>query len=232
MLGWRSRIGIAMLWGMFDESYEHDRVTGHATRVTMGGCVGSFEAWQCFTLDWAKALEMVGIEMFHMADFEANQGEFRGWGDDQPKRRRLLAHLLDILTEYVTVYIGAEARVETPGDPTREIYRKLVIDCLKNAARDVGYRGEQKMAIVFARHRDFSVEKALAYKAVVDSFEPIFGPITVDDPLRMCPLQAADIVAYEMSRIQRPGAPERYPFCRLRDAARAAGTPFTISSRP
>ncbi len=74
-----------MLWGFFDESGEHEpddapaEIRGKVKKLTIAGCWASYERWQAFSMDWSDALERAGIRMFHMADFEAYQGEFKEW---------------------------------------------------------------------------------------------------------------------------------------------------------
>jgi hypothetical protein len=67
-----------MLWAYFDESGEHDRVTGQLKTLTPGGCVADAAAWDALSVSWHAALNNAGVEMFHMTDFEADAGEFRG----------------------------------------------------------------------------------------------------------------------------------------------------------
>jgi hypothetical protein len=79
---------------------------------------------------------------------------------------------------------------------------------------------------VVARHNDYgpariaevveAVERAFAYK------EFKIKTWTVGSPADFCPLQAADLVAYEIARNEREkeyGRPMRYPLRRLREKA-------------
>ena len=43
------------------------------------------------------------------------------------------------------------------------------------------------------------------------------GTVGTDNPANLCQLQAADIIAYEISRMQRDGVPQRYPLRRLEE---------------
>ena len=54
------------------------------------------------------------------------------------------------------------------------------------------------------------------------------GTQTVANIDNVAPLQAADILAYEMARAQRADRPERYPFKRMQEAAKAGQLQMTI----
>jgi hypothetical protein len=66
-----------MLWAYFDESGEHD-VNGQLIKLTLGGSLATYETWGMLSEKWNKILKEFGIEMFHMADFEAIRDLFKG----------------------------------------------------------------------------------------------------------------------------------------------------------
>jgi len=159
-----------------------------------------------------------------MADFEADRGEFEGWKKKMPKERKnLLRNLLNLMAENVTGYVGTLADVDRPGSSTRAEYRKLVVDTLRGIVRDPDFKKDTTIAIVFARHNDFSADHAEGYKALLDHRDSFFGPITVDDPACNLPLQAADIFAYELQHHLRFTGHQRYPFTFLVESARDHG---------
>jgi hypothetical protein len=134
MLGWASAGGVLMLWGFFDESGEHDRQTGELTRLTLGGCWASFEQWETLSLNWATALEIGGIKVFHMTDFEANEGEFKGWRQRPDNRKRLLNSLLDAMVEFVPEYVGFSIKVPNGSAGFKKAYEQNLISMLDNTS--------------------------------------------------------------------------------------------------
>jgi hypothetical protein len=228
MLSWGAYSkGVVMLWWMFDESYQHSKETGHASLVTVAGCAATAEDWYSLTLDWAAALEQYQIPAFHMTDFEANRGEFDGWEKTPDRRRSLLSSLLDTAGRHVHHFWGVARRVDNSDGSIAEAYRLCVDDMVKDLARDLHFRLGQKFALVFARHRNF--DPGLVRQAIERQYPERFGSVSSDDPNAMCPLQVADLVAFEVRCKQRDRDGERYPFRRLRDAARAADGTFSLS---
>jgi hypothetical protein len=73
--------------------------------------------------------------------------------------------------------------------------------------------------MVFARHKSFSAERIGRYFDLWSDGDGrlVFGG--VGDPIKVPPLQTADIAAYEFSRWTRDQKPEndRYPLTRLKE---------------
>jgi hypothetical protein len=222
----RHLFGVVMLWWAFDESYEHSRETGHATRVTVGGSVASCEDWLALDAEWCALLNRFRLAEFHMTDFEANRGPFKGWEKTPERHRDLLAPLLDVIERHLKHFFGVCREVESEGGNETAAYRLCVGDVIAELAR---YRSPQlndEFAIVFARRKGFRID--LVRKAIEREGADKFGPITSDRPINNCALQVADIIAYETRCIQRDRQ-ERYPFRRLRDMARAGGGSFSLT---
>jgi hypothetical protein len=209
-----------LLWGYFDESGEHEAASGRLARLTFGGGIAPFEAWEMLSMEWAAMLEEVRVPMFHMADFEARQPPFREWPEG--KRRRVLNALLDIAITYVPTFLGYTA---TPGcgkPALQDAYESNVAKLIKDAAIET-FHSQEPMTLVFAKHKQFSATKISRY---FDLWNDGDGRLTfggVADPLVVCPLQVSDIVAYELSREIRQVRPEqmRYPLRRLAKEARS-----------
>jgi hypothetical protein len=209
-----------MLWGFFDESGEHDRQTGELVRLTLGGCWASFEQWEDFVLKWAATLEAAGIHVFHMTDFEADRGEFKGWQERPDDRRRLLNNLLDTIIEFVPEFVGFSELVAGGSGGFKGAYERNLVSMLANASF------LDRPAIVLARHDNYGPAQIAE---MVEAAERAFAftgfkvrTWTVGSPAEFCPLQAADLVAYEIARYGREkelGRPIRYPLRRLRERA-------------
>jgi len=224
MLGWNSCLGVAMLWAYFDESCQHDPATGHAIRMTMGGCISTEDKWKRLSSEWKIVLDRFNVSMFHMTDFEADRGVFAGWRDNRPTDRvALLNKLLSLMADHIELYLGTFVEVIVLGAKEKMRYQDMVQNTL-NTANAVYRVGGGRMGIVFARHQSFSEAKAQEYSAILnETNNPNIGPVMVDDPVSNLPLQAADIFAYELSRHLRFSGHKRYPFMRIIEDATARG---------
>jgi hypothetical protein len=221
--------GVVMLWWAFDESYEHSPETGHATRVTIGGSVASCDTWIALEADWRAVLARFALPEFHMTDFEANRALFTGWEKTPDRRRDLLESLLDVMERHLRDFFGTTRELE-PGEKNETVaYRLCVGDVIAELARYQSRRLNDEFGIVFARRKGFRTD--LVRRAIEREGEEKFGPVISDRPIKIPALQAADIIAYETSRVQRAGRPERYPFRRLCEAALRSGGFFSLVSR-
>jgi hypothetical protein len=225
MLGWVSASGVLMLWGFFDESGEHapQNEGGQLIRLTLGGCWASFQQWEAFSLDWAAALDAFDIRVFHMTDFEANQGEFKGWRDRLDDRRRLLNSLLDAIINHVPEFVGFSESTPNGDIDFKRIYESNIVSMLSNSSF------QHQPSIVVARHNDYGPSKiGELVEAAERAFQHMGWSVktwTVGDPAEFCPLQAADLIAYEIARHDREKElrrPMRYPLRRLREKASSA----------
>jgi hypothetical protein len=212
MLGWCSETGVLMLWGFFDEC-------GVLTKLTLGGCWARFEKWEALSIEWSHALERHNINVFHMTDFEANRGVFRGWENRRDQHKSLLNSLLDTMVEHIEIYSGFTKVVRRQDHPII-IYEQHLVDLLVRAGIDDDH------SIVIARHPEYS---ATRMGQLVEAVETVLGKgaakvktWTVGEPKDFCPLQAADLVAYEIrcwARDKELHRAMRYPLRRLQERA-------------
>jgi hypothetical protein len=205
-----------MLWGFFDESGEHDKATGQLYRLTVGGCWAPFASWEMFSMEWKATLDSFGINVFHMTDFEASRGEFEGWNEPEHKERRnsFLNALLDIMKAHISQYVGF-SEIATDGK-FKEAYEANLISMFANSSFN------DNPSIVLARHPDYGPDKMAA---LVEATERALAHLhfrvnswAFGEPSKICPLQAADLIAYEFSRADRENEferPRRYPLRRL-----------------
>ena len=225
--------GVVMLWWAFDESYEHSRETGHATRVTVGGAIGSCEQWLALEWAWRRVLADADIPEFHMTDFEAWTPPFdfrlQDGSRDKDKHNRLLSSLLGIMEENLNHFFGVSRELEVGEANETEAYQLCVDDIIAELARYKHKTFKDRFAMIFARRKGWRLD--LVEDAIEREGADKFGPIMIDRPKDVCALQAADIIAYETARVQRSGRSERYPFLRLRDATIRSGGTFSLAVR-
>ncbi len=238
-LFWDAGEKVLMVWGYHDESGEY--VDGKLVNMTVGGCYASLDKWQEFDRDWAKALEAEGLEWFHMTDFEAWVPPFNfqlpDGNRDYEKHKRILDALLNIMLRYVEGFYGFGAvSMFDPSRPTLD-HERLLEDCacgaIKHAVLNAYDFFREPVNVVFGKQKHFTETKIRKYIDFYD-YEGIkdrIGTFAMDDPRRVRPLQAADILAYEMSKAQREHR-ERYPYRRIMNGALALDRPISLNWGP
>lgn len=235
-LFWHRNENILMVWGYYDESGEYD-AAGNLVNMTVGGCFSSLDKWREFEPQWKEALAREGLTAFHMTDFEAWRPPFDlkladGSRDDE-KHKRLLVSLLEIMLRYTEGLYGFGALVPPINDRGRA-HNLLLEDCIvgaiSHAINEVWDRYGQPVNLVFAKQRHFPESQIKKVIGLYDYGEGS-GRIrtqSIADVDDVPPLQAADILAYEMARAQRADRPDRYPFKRMQEAAKSGQLQMTI----
>jgi hypothetical protein len=222
-LSWREGSLVAMLWGYFDESGYHDRKTNHLKRLSFGGCLASLEAWEGFETEWQTILTQEGIEgAFHMADFEkwVKPFDFKlaDGSRDYEKHKRLLNGLLEVIGRRSPRAFGftRNVSISKPSKALKDTYENCIVDTIMHLANASAYSLNDKVSIIFARHREFSLERIEKYFGFMNYGDARLGTVGTDTPENLCQLQAADIIAYEVSRLERDdGSLRRYPLRKL-----------------
>lgn len=231
----RSRY-LVVITGYFDESGTHDG----SDNITVAGFLATEEQWIEFGEKWAEALvtldiptEASGVRMFHMAEFAHRLGAFTR--DEWPESRR--RETLKVLLKIVADHVGASVGVTVPrsqyeaqlSEVTRRFYGSpyglaatTIIANVSTRAHEMhpdpwvayvyesGAKGrhefDQRLTPVINDHRSQEVLRALSLR--------------FENKRQFLPLQAADILAYELHlnwqrRGTRVGPESRHPLREL-----------------
>ena len=199
-----------MMYGFFDESGVHATKGDRLLKLSVGGCLAPDNKWAALSTDWSIALQQMDILVFHMAAFESRRRPFHLWDSDQ--RKSHLNRFLDLIGECKPYCFGFTNEIRQ-GEQFEAIYERCASDvmtflCNANVEDDI--------ALTFAHHPEYGRHSPL-YE-LINSYASGSRVKSVDvaRPIDTCPLQVADIVAYEVSRMQRDQLrPERYPLKRL-----------------
>lgn len=237
-LAWTDAEHILVVWAYYDESGEYEG--GKLINMSVGGCVSHLDRWRAFEAEWRAALADEGLNAFHMTDFEAWAPPFDfklpDGSRDKSRHNRLLSRLLGLMLDHVEGFYGYGAVSKYQG---REVtHRNGMEDCVGGAVKDVILRVweayEEPINLVFGKQNHFPAEWVNKYVAFYDfgAAGGRIGSVTHAETMKVSQLQAADILAYEVARWQRPGREERYPFRVLADGARERGIPFSITWGP
>jgi Protein of unknown function (DUF3800) len=200
-----------MLWtAYFDESGVHAS-DGSLIKFTIGGCLASSESWDRLTPRWTSALAAMGLSCFHMAHFEARRPPYSSWTENE--RRNRLNTLLEIIGEPGRHCYGFTNNAR-PGDTTQSLYQRCAHDLLL----ELGTMYEDQFAVVFAHHPEFARYEHLLDQMLRHDMGKKIRSCTVARPINNCPLQVADIIAYEIAREERgTPKPQRYPLSRIQE---------------
>ena len=235
-IAWRQREAVAMVWVYYDESGEYGP-DGALVNMSVAGCVAPLAVWQAFCPAWQAALAAEGLTAFHMTDFEAWKPPFDfrlpDGARDKAKHNRLLNSLLDVMLNHVRRFVAFAAGCPISAEGKRA-HSLAVEDCIGAAIKDAVLAmwpvvGEP-LNLVFGEQKHFGYGDVMRYRNFYEWGEAKgrIKTVAMGSPADILPLQAADILAYEMAREQRDGRPRRYPFQRLVDGAEERGLPMTL----
>jgi hypothetical protein len=207
-LDWKN-VKLGMFTACFDASgSQHDQVS-----VVVAGLLSTADGWISFDSDWRARLAEDGIEFFRMSEFAQSQGQFVGWDRQETKRRAILSDLSDIIFNHAFRKFGCavvnKTFTEHFSEKNRHLFR-INSYCLAamTAAATVDNWAESErirtpVELVF---EDGDEGKGM----LMDRMSGIGRPLPVFRPKKdrasdngavvkgFTPLQAADMLAYEM----------------------------------
>lgn len=192
----------------------------------MAGLIAPSHYWERLELKWKATLREFKIPFFHMKDFACFGGDFEGWSE--AKRRKLYGKLLRHMEGAYPFPIGSILQMSD--------YRKLAGD-LEGIFGDPYYIGfgeviayvtafvsnvappREKAALVFSDQVEFRHKALQFYESIseLEQIRQVTTPPDFRDMRELVPLQAADIVAYELykeyeRRLYRQEAKPRYGY--------------------
>lgn len=200
---------VAVLVGYFDES----GISKQDPLVLVAGAVADSVIWSRLELPWKEHLGTTRVDWFHAVDCEHGEGEFKHI--DRPFRQSLVYALSRELGSLRPQCFGSGlfrddwqfvadiVRRRTGDDPFYFCF-ELCLQQISEWSRT--YADGEPVALVFAQHQKYRnrAEQLHSYYQRYQSANEHritgIGSITFADPRRVIPLQAADLVAYEIYR--------------------------------
>jgi hypothetical protein len=217
----------------------------------MAGLLAPTWAWEELEPKWKQTLKDFKIPFFHMKDFANRQREFEGW--HELKRQKLYGKLLKHIEMASPFPLGSilamsdfkSLRPEQQagfGDPYHVGFLSI-LSHLTAVGRDLLKDfPEERIAAIFSDHVEFrhtalqGFEILLSRHTEVGHFidSPVFR-----DMRQLVPLQAADIVAYELYKeferqLFRPTVKPRYGYemiCKMSRRIGLDGPMFAFHNR-
>lgn len=200
--------------------------------VGIAGLIAPKENWETFEEKWKAALKLpyIKLEYFHMTDYASKKKVYKDWLE--VKRQKVLGKLLNVIESAYPIPFGAIIPMNAFRSLSKE-HQEYFIDpyflCFQSiiAASTTFLEAmkipeEEKIALIFSDQVEFRHRALKMYEDITEvglfahrSTPPIFRDIR-----EIVPLQAADIVAYEMykefeRRMYRPNDDSRHGFKRL-----------------
>jgi hypothetical protein len=227
-----------MVTAYYDESGEYQ--DNQLVNMSIGGCVSPCERWKGFGEAWSAVLAADGLTCFHMTDFEAWRAPFDfklpSGERDNERHKRLLNALLDLMADHIEWFMGftAGSQIQDQARAHFLAMESCVIAAVTHAVHDLWDQYQEPINLVFAKQRHFSMTKIAAAVELYNWGDGMgrIGSLVFDEPQKLPQLQAADILAFEMSKVQRPERVERYPFISLREMAKERGLTMRLKWGP
>jgi hypothetical protein len=181
--------------------------------LVVAGFISTAEQWVEFDCEWTHRLKQDGIECFHANEFANSRGQFKGWRDQESRRRKLSADLMGIIQNNVHRKVGEViANKILEGNVSQENRKAFYIEAFPVAGRTAVKTVYNYASSVGHPHRpEIIFEDGDRYRGKLRNLmvdhgypEPIFRPkkdrIEKDGSItpRYSPLQAADWIAYEI----------------------------------
>jgi Protein of unknown function (DUF3800) len=192
-----------------DESYTQD------CDFVVAGYVAPAAEWLKLEGPWQEALRETGLSEFKMRNCEMGQGEFKDRTDRPDLQRRFIALIksIDVLGYAVRIDLRTYKEVRKQLEP--EVHPKYFAAWLQAFSTQVSFLAtfarpyEEPIAFVFDEQHEYArrahdLYNQLKQGEVFQGYARL-GAITFDDSKRLVPLQAADMLAYEVHRRFRSG---------------------------
>jgi hypothetical protein len=232
-----------MLVAYMDESGHSKDPKSHFCGI--GGLVADSAKWETLEVSWGSALREAGVKgAFHMRQFAHRQGEFKGWTEAQ--RKKLLAKLVETIVELDPVPVGCVIWLDhynSCPELIRTFYREPYFMAFQTVTKGAALQAlplgtsgtPEGVAMVYASQKEFGATLAgsvgnerqagaaqqlwLAMKERT-TFGPLMGSYGTASPEELCPLQAADLFAYELTKefenlLKRPNDSMRWPLRKI-----------------
>jgi hypothetical protein len=75
--------------------------------LSVAGIISTAGQWVSFSDQWNECLKYFGVSALHMKHFAHFKGEFESWKYDEPRRRRFLSWLLEIIEGHALHTVAA-----------------------------------------------------------------------------------------------------------------------------
>jgi hypothetical protein len=219
----------------------------------MAGFVAPFEKWLAFEKEWQPTLDYYNLrEPFHMKDFAHSLGQFVDWKDKKERRKELFGKLVSIIRKTEAKPIGAIVSLEayeSLHEEQRKNFHSPYMFAFQQCTRGMALEGlgtlaNERVSMIYSYNQEYGAIQTTPYSADQagnaerlwyeikrqTDFGRWMGSYASSTPGDTIQLQAADIIAYELSkdfenRIRRPNDRMRFG---LREILRMSRIPLPM----
>jgi hypothetical protein len=194
------------------KAYLDESADGTSEHVfVVAGWLGHSGVWEKFIPRWCKRVLSEGVERFHMTRCNSGHEEFHGWPDG--RRNALIADLIALICEFELTGFGAGILLEDyrgvkQANPAAKAniwlnnpYFITFNWCIQEMC--LAHRGEQ-IAILNDRHEGVEFRLGEYFNQISDEPAVVYSKqlssLTFGNSKDQIPLQAADLVAWEVRR--------------------------------
>jgi hypothetical protein len=186
----------------FDESGIH----AGSPAFVLAGYLATTSQWLAFEERWCSALTEFGVDCFHMHDLEQRTDRFKGWSPETAIA--LQGKLIEIINH--TVMIGiccgvsvADYQAATPAilhPDIRFAYLLCFYECLLGIQHYMEAKEHNEpVKFIFDQNEYCGMLATVYHRLRKDLGSPAWmGGLSCEDRRIFIPLQAADLLAYEM----------------------------------
>jgi hypothetical protein len=193
---------VPKLIGAFDASGKEDTPC-----LVVAGFVSSPTDWKLFDAQWTGRLKEDGIHHFHMCEFAHSVGQFAtGWKEDETRRQRLFRDLIQIIQSNVYRKFSSSVEMDSFSRLSAENRRAYALNAYSLACRGCAadirnWQKSEKFVVPTAYvFEDGDAGRGLVTKRFQEDGLP---PPSFKGKKDFSPLQAADILAYELHKPHR-----------------------------
>ena len=189
-----------MLDAYFDDSGTHQG----SPAISVAGYMSTPDRWKRFESEWRETLDAYGVEFFHMTDFASGMQQFKDW--PRAKREPRLNKLISISNRNVLFSTASVVPAEVYDASLRHLSHPYDIAARQCLVMALGYARQAKLAgtisFVFESGTRGAHNFLAAYQAIHEKYRARLdlGPLSFADKKKCLPLQAADILAYELHK--------------------------------
>lgn len=224
---------------VFSAFFDETGTAPDADLLWIAGYIAEEKTWFEFSRQWRTVLVEHGVSALHMRHSTAGRGEFLGW--DESRRKPFMEDLISVANscdlwgvavgvdkaafDALTHAADGSVLLTLAGEKARDPYLWAFHDAVIEAANQIDHIPEETVAFVFDRQDRLQSAADRIFEALKaqESWprRSRLGSLTFDESRLRPPLQAADLLAYEIQkeRKRRTSAsdrPERISLGRLR----------------
>lgn len=204
--GERHYKAMAMLTAYFDESGIHSS----SEVILISGFVATSELWEKFDAEWKENLDTARVPYWHSTEYEARVGPFQGMNEGI--RESLPVGLVKVLCKYKPTAIeGAISRKDWDQFKDLRIgqlFKAPYNLCFEYLIQQIAHWSQteangEPVSLIFADQKEYKNHAAEIYDLYRSNFTyaRIVSGVSFYPVQNLRPLQAADMIAYEMYRL-------------------------------